>query len=81
MACGLPVVAWDLEMYSGMFPQGMLRVPEGDRRAFSDSTVRVLDDPDLYAKLSREAREYGRRYTWTSIPREELKILKRVVNE
>ena len=57
MACGLPVVAYDLDAYDEIYDAGMVRVPAGDFRKLADEIIVLLTDDGLRAGLAREARD------------------------
>lgn len=77
MACGLPVVAWDLPVYREVFPKGMVKVPIGDVKKFADEVLRLLNDPELYEKMSNEAIETASKYDWDKIAEKELELFKK----
>lgn len=64
MSCGLPVVAYDLPVFNGIFDKGMVRVPVLDNEAFSKAVLRLLCDQGYYDSLSREALEHSGKFTW-----------------
>jgi glycosyltransferase involved in cell wall biosynthesis len=79
MCCGVPVVAWDLPVYSEIFPKGMIQVPEGDINVFSDVLLNLLNDKHLLNKMSKEATEVALIYNWEKIAEQEEEIIKEVV--
>jgi glycosyltransferase involved in cell wall biosynthesis len=64
MACGLPVVAYDLPVYRRHFPGGMVRVPIGDKRAFARAVIDVLSDGEKRKRLAGEAASIAPGYSW-----------------
>ncbi|OGO06822.1 MAG: hypothetical protein A2Y92_01900 [Chloroflexi bacterium RBG_13_57_8] len=64
MACGLPVVAYDLPVYASHFPGGIVKVPIGDKRAFARAVLDVLSDDARRQKLISEGLSIVPRYTW-----------------
>jgi glycosyltransferase involved in cell wall biosynthesis len=64
MACGLPGVSFDLPALRTYYPRGMLKVPYLDLRMFSETILQLLDDKNLYEKMSREALEFARGWDW-----------------
>ena len=64
MACGVPVVAYDLPVYQHLFPGGMVRVPIGDKEAFAREVVSLLNDRERRERLSDEAYDVASQYTW-----------------
>ncbi len=75
MACGLPVVAWDLPVYREVFPKGIIRVPTGNIEEFAWSILDLLEDSKLYGRISKEAREMSLRYDWDKIVKRELELI------
>jgi glycosyltransferase involved in cell wall biosynthesis len=47
MACGVPVVAYDLPFWKGMYDGAGLFVPPSGPRSLADGMMRVLDEPRL----------------------------------
>lgn len=78
MACGLPVVAWDLDVFQALFPSGVVRIPEGDVGAFADAVVRLLDDPDWHRQLKGQASAIADQYDWEDVAEREFQILEGV---
>jgi glycosyltransferase involved in cell wall biosynthesis len=62
MACGLPVVAYDLPVYKDSYPKGMLTVPIGDKKAFANEVIRILGNKEEREKLSCQAKEVASWY-------------------
>lgn len=55
MAWGLPAVGFDLQALKTYYPKGMLKAPEGDVEAFAAKIHQLLEEPELYQKLSDDA--------------------------
>jgi glycosyltransferase involved in cell wall biosynthesis len=64
MACGLPVVAYDLPVYRHVFPRGMVTVPIGDKEAFAREVISILHDRNRRESLSAEAVSLASEYRW-----------------
>jgi glycosyltransferase involved in cell wall biosynthesis len=64
MACGLPVVAYDLPVYKSHFPGGMVKVPIGDRQAFARAVIDILNDGEKRRQLVNEATTLAPQYNW-----------------
>jgi glycosyltransferase involved in cell wall biosynthesis len=68
-ACGLCVVSTD----AGELPHlwrdehDALLVPVDDSGAMAQAVLRILDDPDLAARLSRNARANAERFEWPAV--------------
>lgn len=64
MACGLPVVAYDLPLYREIYPRGMVKSPMGDVKGLAQNILRLLKNEKERAWLSQEAKETVRNYSW-----------------
>lgn len=80
MACGLPVVAYDLPIFKDIYPKGMIRVPIGDIEKFANQVLNLLSDQLLYEKISREAMNITLKYDWDNVAEEELEILRSLLD-
>ncbi len=79
MACGLPVVAYDLEVYQTIFPKGIIKIPYLNYSLFAESILRLLRDASFYSKYQNEAIEIGKIYDWEKIADEELAIFDHIL--
>lgn len=57
MACGLPGVSFDLEALKTYYPKGMLKTNCFDVQEFAKNIMKLLQNNELYNKLSKEALE------------------------
>jgi glycosyltransferase involved in cell wall biosynthesis len=64
MVCGVPVVAYDLPVYRGCYPGGMVTAPVGDVEELASCALRLLRDDKLHTRLAREARQAASIYDW-----------------
>lgn len=67
MACGLPVIAYDLSVYRGIYPKGMVKVAIGNHKAFAKETLRLLSENEARQKLSAEAQGLASRWSWDKV--------------
>ncbi|GFK94680.1 Phosphatidyl-myo-inositol mannosyltransferase [Fundidesulfovibrio magnetotacticus] len=72
MACGLPVVAYDLPIYDEIFTGGMDRVLQGDVAGFASRVLTLLEGGERRARLVEEAAAVSARFDWEAIARAEL---------
>jgi glycosyltransferase involved in cell wall biosynthesis len=65
-ACGTPTVASDAPGLRESVVDGEtgLLVPHGDVSALADALERLIRDPGLRSRMSRDAREFARRFSW-----------------
>jgi len=78
MACGLPVIAYDLPVYSEIFPNGLIQVQKGDHHAFGERILELLSDDDKYQRLSREAEQTAHAYQWSNVAERELGSIRKL---
>jgi glycosyltransferase involved in cell wall biosynthesis len=64
LACGLPVLAYDLPVYAEAFGDGLILSPIGDAESMAREALRLLDDAAERAALSRTARESAGEQSW-----------------
>ena len=81
MACGLPVVAWDLPVYREIFKKGMVRVPLGDHETFATMVVALLDDEGKRAEMGREAISLAQKYDWEQVAAKEWSLLDKILRK
>lgn len=72
MACGLPVVAYDLPVYRRVYGDALATVPEGNYRVFAETICGLLDDPGLSAALVKRGRVCAAKYDWDAVATEDL---------
>jgi glycosyltransferase involved in cell wall biosynthesis len=67
-ALGIPVIA-STGVPEGAVRDGFngLRYPFGDAAALSERITRLLKDPTLYERLSRNAFEHAARFSWSQV--------------
>ena len=75
MACGLPVVAYELPVLRDIWKKGFVGVSVGDLEEFAGRVLDLLKDHQLYRKTSEEARHMASKYDWETVAKEELSIL------
>jgi len=76
MGCGLPVVAWDLPIYKGLFPQGMITVSIKNIDEFADNVIALLKNHKLLKKIRKDALKVASKYNWDIIAERELELMK-----
>lgn len=67
MACGLPVIAYDLKMFHSAFKKGFIVVPLHDTQRFADTVLEILKNDARRCELSKEAREESENFDWDKI--------------
>ena len=64
MACGLPVIAYDLPVYGEIFSGGMLKVPVGDRNKFRKELIGLMRNKKGRMELGKEAMKVASKFSW-----------------
>ncbi len=64
IACGTPVVAFDVGAIPEVAGPGCLAVPDGDGGALMRAVQRVCDEPALRTELAERGLRHARRYSW-----------------
>jgi glycosyltransferase involved in cell wall biosynthesis len=75
MACGLPVIAWNLPVYREIFPQGMITVPFGNFKRFAEMTLKLLEDSELRHSMSKDALGIASKYSWDKVAGREMALI------
>ena len=81
LACSVPAVAWDLPVYSEVFPKGLITVREGDITEMSRRILELFKNRQRAKRIVSGGRSFIRRYGWPSIAQAENKILKSVLEK
>jgi glycosyltransferase involved in cell wall biosynthesis len=72
LACGLPVVAYDLPVYRRVYGDALVTVAEGNPRGFAEALCRLLDDASRYSECVTRGRACAGRYDWDRVARDDL---------
>lgn len=78
MACGLPVVAYDLSPYKEFFNHGLVTVPKGNIPEFSQKVLELLNNPKSAEILGKQGKALSKKYDWDEIAEEEIEILEKI---
>jgi glycosyltransferase involved in cell wall biosynthesis len=76
LACGLPVVAYDLPVFREIFPDLLDSVPLGDKALVSKTILGLLDNRDIREQHGQIGRDYVQRYNYREMALRELEHLK-----
>lgn len=78
MSCGLPGVSFDLPDLEVYYPQGMLKTACYDLGAFADNIELLLEDDELYRRLSEEALAWAHQWDWDMVAGQLLELAERL---
>ena len=74
MACGLPVVAYNLPVYD-VFEKGMIKVPIRDNEAFASEIMSLLNHKTKLEEFSKVAKDYSSTFSWDKTGEEVYNLL------
>jgi len=74
LACGVPVIAYDLPAYHN-FEDAIVRVPVGNKKVFSETVLKFLSDEMLRAGMRRNAKRVIDPLDWNGIAEKEMSVL------
>lgn len=78
MACGLPVVAYDLPVYREIFKGGIITVPLNHTKRFSEEVIGLLEDDEKRFALGKKAEVQASKYDWDDVASRELLLMKNI---
>jgi len=80
LACGLPVVCYDIPALREIFGQckSVSFVPPGDTETFTQATEKILQHGDS-DELGAMSKEYVKRFTWKRVALEDMQIIRNLV--
>lgn len=75
MACGLPVVAYDLPVYKEVFEDKLVTVPLGNVNAMVKRVEFLLENPEAARKIGEEGKDFVKKYDWSVVAERELSAI------
>jgi glycosyltransferase involved in cell wall biosynthesis len=81
MACGLPVVAYNLPVYKEVFDDKLITVPLGDVEEMARKVIYLLENPEIARKMGEANREFVKKYDWKTIAEKELFAIINLINK
>jgi len=76
LACGLPVVSWDLPIYKPIFEDHIVQVKESDMENFSNEVIKLLENKELRNQIGSVGKEFIKKYSWDRITENEYQLIK-----
>ena len=81
MACGLPVVAYDLPVYREIYGDSIWTVPVGDSTTLALKVCYLLEDPMLVSVVGMGGHSCVAQYDWDLIAARELEMFNQMLQE
>lgn len=64
MACGLPVVTWNLPIYSHIYNDSLIQIKENEIEKFSDAIICLLSNNLQYNQFKKASMNLSKKYDW-----------------
>lgn len=78
MACGLPVVAYDLAAYKSVYKRGILTIPIGDVESCVRAVLMLLANDKMRHKLSEDAKMQACEYDLDRVAATEISLINEI---
>lgn len=75
MACELPGVSFDLPALRTYYPKGMLKTSCYNLKKFAENILKLLNDDELYRKISKDALDWAKQWNWNKRAEELLEAI------
>ena len=73
MACGTPVVCWDLPVYEELFEKHPVKIIENEIEEFSKNILKIIEKKPL--ERIESAKTFTKKYSWDNIAKRHIEIL------
>jgi glycosyltransferase involved in cell wall biosynthesis len=80
MACGVPVVRFDIPTLEVAYPKGTLVAPLLDYRKFADLVLILLSNHSLYSKMSEQGKEIAKEWDWDKRSNDSLEFVQHLLD-
>jgi len=68
LACGTPVVAYEIPAITLNFPAGLVKtVPVGNCKLMASEALKIIGDEDLRSELSKQALSFASQHVWEKV--------------
>jgi glycosyltransferase involved in cell wall biosynthesis len=80
LACGTPVICYDLPEIKPVWEDKIMWVRKADKEAFATAILTLLEDNQRQEMMKKSGLEFLKRYDWRQIAEDELKFIRRHEN-
>ena len=78
---GIPIIAWDLDVFEEIFPEGMIKIKFRNIDKFANKVIELLKNKSIRVKLSQEAVNNSKRFDWKKTANFELSLIDKFIDE
>ena len=79
MACGLPAVTYNLEVYKHVYLEGLLLSSTvGDIEGIANNIDELFEHENLRLSLGKKSKEFAEGFNWPEIAREDLRLIEQL---
>lgn len=78
MACGLPVITWNIDSFEDISTKGMDKVEPYNVNEFASEILRLLSSTSEQEEMGLASISYAKQYDWKNVASEELKYLSKI---
>jgi glycosyltransferase involved in cell wall biosynthesis len=81
LACGLPVVCYDIPALREVFGQcpSVFFVPVGNTRRFAETVEKILEEGRL-AEYETVSKKYAERFSWKKVAAKDLEVIRKMIH-
>lgn len=82
LACGLPIVAYNLPVFLEHYPADLIQgVPRGDIQGFASKVLEVLKNKQKREQLRKAGFEFAKEFSWQEIFRKQEKVISDLITK
>lgn len=75
LACGCVPVVWDIPVFAGLFPEGVIRIEQFNQQKFADAVVELCEKEGNRTEILQRGEILLETYNWNRVARKELEII------
>lgn len=79
MACGLPVITYDIPIYQFIFGSHVIPVTRGNVEQMAEKVIFLLKNDKLRIKSGEAGQNFVKKYNWRKIAKEEISFMQKVI--
>ena len=79
LACGLPVVGYDLPIYQEIFNEYIITAETGNSENMAENVLGILENEEKHRKVVEDAKEVLSKYDWKEIANHQLACIEKLL--